>query len=135
MYRALLMGLVLPATLWAQSQPRISRPAITLSAPTSTFTVTSPPALNPSALNPSRFRALVQENKVILFWQPAGNVSWYLVNGPELGVNGQEVQDTMYVVGPLAPGAYEWTVASLSGQGQAPLTNWKQWPKAQAVIE
>jgi hypothetical protein len=130
MSRALLISLVLPATLWGQSQPRISSPAITLSAPATTFTVARPPGANPSG-----FRALVQGTRVILFWQRVANVSWYQVNGPELGVSGQEVQDTTYVVGPLAPGTYEWPVASLSGQGQAPLTNWKQWPKAQAVIE
>ena len=129
MLRALLASLVLPATLWGQSQPRVNRPAVTLAPPTA-----SPTVARLAGPNPLGFRAQVQGTKVTLFWQPVANVSWYLVNGPELGVNGQEIQDTMYVVGPLAPGAYEWTVASLSGQGQAPVTNWKRWPKAQAVI-
>jgi hypothetical protein len=130
MYRACLIGLVLPATLCAQGQPQLSRPEPALSAPTATVAVAEP-----SGANPQGFRSLVQGTKVLLRWQPVPNVSWYLVNGPELGVNGQEVQDTMYVVGPLAPGAYEWTVGSLSGQGQAPLTSWKQWPKVRAVVE
>jgi hypothetical protein len=40
-----------------------------------------------------------------------------------MGLYGQQLQGTSYPLGTLAPGAYEWTVASLAGQNQAPLTN------------
>jgi hypothetical protein len=84
--------------------------------------------------DPTNFVATRQGNRVLLTWNAVPGVSWYVLGGPGMGLYGRSVQGTTYTVGPLEPGSYEWTVASLAGEGEPPLTNGSYWPKARAVI-
>ena len=84
--------------------------------------------------NPTSFVATVQGTQVVLTWNAVPGVSWYLLGGPAMGLYGKQVQGTSYTLGSMEPGGYEWTVASLEGEGRAPLTNFAYWPKAQAVV-
>jgi hypothetical protein len=88
----------------------------------------------PASKDPTGFTATAQGNRVTLSWQPVPGVAWYLLGGPGIGLHGQQVQGTSYTVGPLDPGGYEWSVASLEGEGLGALTNGAFWPKARAVI-
>jgi hypothetical protein len=84
--------------------------------------------------NPTNFVATVQGTQVVLTWNAVPGVSWYLLGGPAMGLYGKQVQGTSYTLGSMDPGGYEWTVASLEGEGRAPVTNFAYWPKAQAVV-
>lgn len=138
------------------STPAVSTPAV--SAPRATASVGSPvlTALTPSSIAPSGgrsrmtlgavipaapvpadptgFTSALQGNKVTLSWQVVPGVAWYLVGGPGMGPNGREVQGTSHTFDSPGPGQHEWTVASLAGQGQGPVNNGLNWPKAQLTV-
>src|SRR4051794_12139915 len=95
----------------------------------------SPALATPTAADPSGFTANLQGNKITLSWQAVPGISWYLLGGPGMGQNGQQVQGTNYTFDSPGPGQQEWTVASLAGQGQGPINNWVNWPKATLSIE
>ena len=92
-----------------------------------------PPATAPAG-DPTGFTATIQGDQVVLSWQGVPGVAWYLVGGPGTGPNGQPVQGTTWSLASPGNGSYEWTVASLAGQGQAPINNWMNWPKARLTI-
>ncbi|MFL5403641.1 MAG: hypothetical protein ACJ8BF_12560, partial [Gemmatimonadales bacterium] len=71
----------------------------------------------------------------VLAWQVVPGVGWYLLGGPGMGPNGQQVQGSSYTFDSPGPGQHQWTVASLAGQGQGPVNNWVNWPKASLSIE
>jgi hypothetical protein len=93
------------------------------------------PAAAPVPADPTGFTPALQGNKVTLSWQAVPGVAWYLLGGPGMGPNGREVQGTSHTFDSPGPGQQEWTVASLAGQGQGPLNNWMNWPKAALTIE
>jgi hypothetical protein len=128
--RIMLTVLALAVPVAASAQTRWTRPAAStmLESPTRTMTAVAP------ATDPSGFTAVQRAGKITLVWHPAAGVTWYLLGGPGMGLYGQQVRDTTYVVGALAPGIYEWTVASLTGEGQAAVSNGAYWPKARATI-
>jgi hypothetical protein len=131
-----LLGLAVPVALQAQIQ-RPSR-IVREQAPTPVFTVAPDgPAPVPApmpASDPSGFTATARGNTVVLAWQAVPGVSWYLLGGPGMGLNGQQVQGTGYIIRDLGPGHYEWTVASLAGENQYALNNGAKWPKANLVL-
>jgi hypothetical protein len=94
----------------------------------------SPALATPTAADPSGFTANLQGSKVTLSWQAVPGINWYLLGGPGMAPNGQQVQGASYTFDSPGPGQHEWTVASLAGQGQGPLNNWVGWPKAQLSI-
>jgi hypothetical protein len=119
----LILAFALPSMLRAQ----VPRAAV-VGSPRATVTTVA------ATGNPTGFAATVQRRDVVLSWQPVPGVSQFLIGGPEMGSTGQKVEGTTYTVPLVGPGSHEWTVASL-GADQAPLTNWANWPKAQAVVD
>ena len=118
-------------------------PALAAQLPRSqqeTRVVVETPPSNRSAIpvpaaDPAGFSATVQPGGVLLSWQPVPGVPGYLLAGPGLGLNGQQIRGTRYQVNGLGAGTYEWTVASLAGEGQGPVNNWTRWPRARASVE
>jgi hypothetical protein len=137
MRTAILLGLALPATLVAQIQrpSRIGTPIV--AEPRAPVLTAVPTAPNPSApaADPSGFTATRLGNTVLLSWQAVPGVSWYLLGGPGMTLYGQQVQGTSYTLRDLAPGHYEWSVASLAGENQPALNNGALWPKASLVLD
>jgi hypothetical protein len=93
------------------------------------------PAAAPVAGDPAVFTAALQGGKVTLSWEAVQGVAWFLLGGPGMGPNGRAVQGTSYTFDAPAPGQHQWTVASLAGQGQGPINNGANWPKASLTIE
>jgi hypothetical protein len=94
-----------------------------------------PTSAPPAPADPTGFTATLQGSKVMLSWQPVAGILWYLLGGPGLGPNGQQVQGTSYQFDSPGPGQHEWTVASLAAQDQGPINYWVNWPKASLSIE
>ncbi len=123
---ASMLLLLAPLTLDAQ----IQRPARTGSPmvvhegtmPVLTAVPYTPPA------DPAGFTAMAQSGKVLLAWKPVPGVTSYLLGGAGMGLYGQRVQGSSYSVPSLAPGAHEWTVASLDADGRA-IHNGANWPR------
>jgi hypothetical protein len=124
-----------PAPPWADRSVSLASPiGVARRMPPAVVPVNPPPPATAPAGDPTGFTATVQGDKVVLSWQGVPGVAWYLVGGPGTGPNGQQVQGTTWSLTSPGIGSYEWTVASLAGQGQGPINNWMNWPKARLTI-
>ena len=132
MQASLLIVLAFPMPLAAQLPPRSGTVGGT---PIGAETPRAAPGPVSTVTDPRGFTATIRRGQVVLSWEEVPGVSRYLLSGPGLGLNGQEVQGTGYRVTGLGSGTYEWAVASLSGAGHGPINNWTRWPRARVTLE